>query len=173
MENEDVIREKMEGTRSSLTEKLETLEKQVVNTVQDATSSVTETVEAVKDTVNTVRETVQDTVQDTVNTVKGFFDIPGHVNRHPWAAVGGSVAVGFILGRIFAPPRVEIRRMEEASVRPSTGDLSLSSFASEGAQPAYRSPDYGHPNGKGQNGNGAHHGGLVSGLSSMLGMFQP
>ena len=70
MENEDLIRKKMEETRTSLTEKLETLEEQVAGTVQGATAAVSDTVETVKDSVEETVSTVKDTVQETVGTVK-------------------------------------------------------------------------------------------------------
>ena len=85
----ELIREQMEQTRASLTEKLETLEHQVVDTVQGATT-------AVADTVDTVKEAVQDTVE----TVKDTFDVRVQVERHPWAMMGASVALGYLGGRL-------------------------------------------------------------------------
>jgi ElaB/YqjD/DUF883 family membrane-anchored ribosome-binding protein len=111
MENEDVIREQMEDTRTSLSEKLETLEKQVASTVQGATSNVAETVEAVKETVTKVTDTVQNTVDsvkesvhDSLDAVKGCFDIPALVRSHPWAMFGGSVALGFLAESLLTAP---------------------------------------------------------------------
>src|SRR5262249_39701668 len=93
-EEPDVIRQQIDETRESLTEKLETLEGQV----KDAVSTVTDTIETVKSTVeNTVEsvksgventvETVKSSLSDTVDTVKETFDLSRHVDRHPWAAV--------------------------------------------------------------------------------------
>jgi len=115
-----MIRQQMEETRSSLQEKLETLEHQVVNTVQESVAAVTDTVESVKtavqDTVDTVKDTVQgtvdtmkdtvqgtvdsvkDTVQETVATVKEHLDVRQYVERNPWAMFLGSAAVGYIGG---------------------------------------------------------------------------
>jgi len=106
----------MEQTRSSLADKLEVLEQKVTDTVQDATSAVTETVqeakEAVADTVETVKETVtstvdsvKETVASTVDAVRDTLDISGQVQRHPWAMVGGSVALGFLGGLFLGPSR--------------------------------------------------------------------
>lgn len=110
-------RQQMSDTRASLAEKLDTLEKQVGETVQDATQSVVtvketvqETVESVKDTVQDTVQTVKETVHDTVATVKDFLDIGAHVERNPWIMMAGGVAVGFISGRLLhagedqAPP---------------------------------------------------------------------
>ena len=61
----EVIRQQMEDTRASLSEKLESLEQQVVGTVHDA----------------------RDAVADTVQSVKDAFDIKLQTRRHPlWPA---------------------------------------------------------------------------------------
>jgi ElaB/YqjD/DUF883 family membrane-anchored ribosome-binding protein len=100
----EVIRDQMQETRTALTEKLEALESQVSSTVQNATAAVTETVQAVKESVTDTVGTVKDTMQETVSTVKesvrDAFDLPGHVERHPWVAMLGSVAVGYVAGRL-------------------------------------------------------------------------
>lgn len=105
MENEpEVIRDQMQETRTALTEKIEALEQKVTSTVETATSTVQETVQtvtdAVQDTVGTVQETVEDTVSTVKETVRDTFDLPGHVQRHPWVALAGSVAVGYLAGRL-------------------------------------------------------------------------
>lgn len=86
----EVIRQQMEETRTSLSEKLEALEGQVASTVKDTTESVTETAQAVTQTVQSVTE---------------FFDIGGHVERHPWAMMGGGLVLGYTLGCLLAPGR--------------------------------------------------------------------
>jgi len=90
----DVIRQHIDETRSSLTEKLETLEGQVRGTVQDAKATVEDTIENVKATV-----------QDTVASVKKTFDLRYQTEQHPWAMVGGSVVAGYVLGTLATPPR--------------------------------------------------------------------
>jgi ElaB/YqjD/DUF883 family membrane-anchored ribosome-binding protein len=114
MPKPEVIRQQMEETRASLAQKLEVLEDKVTSTVQEATEAVSETVEnvketvadtveAVKDTVEGTVESVKDTVSTTVETVKETFDLAGHVDRHPWAMVGGSVLVGVVGGLLLGP----------------------------------------------------------------------
>jgi ElaB/YqjD/DUF883 family membrane-anchored ribosome-binding protein len=85
----DVIRQQIDETRSSLTDKLETLENQVRGTVQDAKATVQETIQSVKATVN-----------ETVDSVKRTFDLNYQVEQHPWAMVGGSVLAGFLVGSL-------------------------------------------------------------------------
>jgi ElaB/YqjD/DUF883 family membrane-anchored ribosome-binding protein len=103
MDDEDMIRGQMEDTRTSLTDKLETLEHQVSDSVHDATSNVADTVEAVtdsvQDTVASVKETVtavKESMRQGVSAVKAFFDIKDHADRHPWAVMGGAVVVGYV-----------------------------------------------------------------------------
>jgi len=117
MENdktEEQILRDMNETRSSLTEKLETLEKKVVGTVESATSAVNETVGSIKDSVHETVATVKDTVHETVasvnesfkggvESVKDALDVQAHVQEHPWLMVGGSVAVGYVLGSVLSP----------------------------------------------------------------------
>lgn len=101
MDNEsEAIRQQMDQTRASLTEKLETLEHQIVETVQGATSAMTDTVETVREAVHDTVAEVKSTVNDTVDSVKSTFDLPHHVDRHPWLMVGGAIAVGFLASRI-------------------------------------------------------------------------
>jgi ElaB/YqjD/DUF883 family membrane-anchored ribosome-binding protein len=121
MANEpEVIRQQMEETRTALAEKLETLENQVVETVHEATSAVSETVESVKDAVQETVDTVKDSVQDTVASVKETFDLRRQVDQHPWAMVGGSVAVGFVAGSLLPEARSAGSR-QIASLGPSDG----------------------------------------------------
>ena len=88
----EVIRHQMEETRSSLADKLETLETQLGETVEVATEAVSSTVETVQETVETVKETLDPRIQ---------------VERHPWLMMTGAVAAGYIAGCMldFGPTR--------------------------------------------------------------------
>jgi len=70
----------MEATRNDLSDKLDKLEKQGVNTVQEATSTVAEAVHGAKEVV----ENVKDTVEGAVEGVKGTVE-------NVTGAVGGAV----------------------------------------------------------------------------------
>jgi ElaB/YqjD/DUF883 family membrane-anchored ribosome-binding protein len=154
MENEDVILEQMEGTRTSLTEKLETLEKQVANSVQGATSNVAETVETVKETVEAVKDTVQDTVatvkesvegtidsvretvQEGLSAVKEMFNIPRLVDEHPWAMVSGAAGIGFLCGKLFASPAAKRRAFADTPAMSLPPDHYSGEDLSAPARPA-------------------------------------
>jgi ElaB/YqjD/DUF883 family membrane-anchored ribosome-binding protein len=136
MDNEsEVIRQQMEETRTSLAEKLETLEQQVVGTVQGATTAVADTVESVKDAVQETVSTVQESVHDAL-------DLSRHVERHPWAMVGGSVALGYLAGRLLGRAAGDQTRETQLVSR---GDLSTSWPAErangrQGHRPSEESP---------------------------------
>jgi len=88
----EVIRDDMEQTRANLADKLGALENQVRETVSTASETVTSTVEGVKEVVSTVSETVE-SVTESVNIYK-------QIEQHPWAAVGISLAAGFVAGQL-------------------------------------------------------------------------
>jgi ElaB/YqjD/DUF883 family membrane-anchored ribosome-binding protein len=115
-EPEEVIKHQMLETRASLAEKLETLEQQVVGTVQSATNAVADTVESVKEAVQETVEMAKSSVQGTVEAVKETFDISGHVQSHPWVMFGGSVALGYACGCLLRRARhsAERRHLEAA-----------------------------------------------------------
>jgi ElaB/YqjD/DUF883 family membrane-anchored ribosome-binding protein len=94
------IRQQIDETRSSLTEKLEALEDHVTDTVQNARESVEETF-----------QTVKETVQETVATVKETFNLPLQVERHPWAMLGGAFVAGLVSGAMVGETRRRWRRM--------------------------------------------------------------
>jgi len=100
-----LIEKQMEETRKDLAEKVELLEKQVVATVKETTQAVTETVSSVTEAVQSTVGSVTDTVQKTAETVKETFDVRKQVEQHPWLAVGGAAAAGYLLGMLLTPRR--------------------------------------------------------------------
>jgi len=130
----------MDETRTALQDKLETLEQQVKNTVQEATEAVSDTVSTVKDAVQDTVDTVKDTVQETVETVKGTFDIAGHVEAHPWPMVLGATAVGFMVGRLLKRWETPTLAVQSAP-RHTVGMGTANGFAySETPPPAVQAP---------------------------------
>jgi ElaB/YqjD/DUF883 family membrane-anchored ribosome-binding protein len=110
----EVIRQQMEATRASLTDKLEALENKVVGTVHGATTAVSDTVASVKDAVQETVQTVKGSVRETVASVKDTVDITHHVETHPWLMFGASVAAGFLGGKLLLGPAPARRSAYEA-----------------------------------------------------------
>jgi ElaB/YqjD/DUF883 family membrane-anchored ribosome-binding protein len=137
-EDPEVIRRRMEQTRSSLAEKLEVLEQKVANTVEEATSAVSETVHEAKEAVAETVETVKETVTSTVETVKETLDFRAHVRNHPWTAVGGSVAVGFLGGWLMGPehPHAHAGSHEPAAAEPEAEPEREAAWSGPSHQPA-------------------------------------
>lgn len=146
MDNQsEVIRQQMDETRLALSEKVELLEKQVVDTVHDATSAVSETVGSVRDVVNDTVQTVKDSVQETMDSVKNSLDVSRQVKQRPWTMMAGATAVGFLGGCL-------MRRGGEG--RGSDGRANRimgASFASHGNGTG---PSYGVPMRSPERGNG-------------------
>lgn len=94
-----VIRQRMEETRASLCEKLETLEQRVVQTVTGTTAAVSETVETVKEAVQETVDVVKGSVHESVETLKHAFDPARQLDQHPWLFMAGAVAVGYLGSR--------------------------------------------------------------------------
>lgn len=138
----DVIRSQIEETRSSLTEKLETLEAEVKGTVQEAKETVLDTFQNAKETVSETIETVKDTVESAKESVKRTFDVSYQVNERPWTMMGISLVAGLATGALVGgstntSARVA-RGMSRASAppedQPGYGHASSSaSFLSGGA----------------------------------------
>jgi ElaB/YqjD/DUF883 family membrane-anchored ribosome-binding protein len=129
----------MQDTRTALTEKLEALEQQVVGTVQDARSAVTETVQTVREAVSDTVDTVKGTVEETVSTVKETFDLRRQTERHPWAMVGGSVALGYVTGRLAHRAAAELEHMP--AHRGETAPSPAASFIQRNGGPLYQGPN--------------------------------
>jgi ElaB/YqjD/DUF883 family membrane-anchored ribosome-binding protein len=109
MEDEELIRQQMEQTRTSLSEKLETLEQKVMDTVTETKSAIQDTVCTVKESVNDTVSSVKESMHEGVESVKGFVDVKAHVEERPWLMVGGSILCGYVLGAMLteSKPKME------------------------------------------------------------------
>ena len=124
----EVIRQEMDETRNSLTDKISQLEQQVVETVHEASEGMKQTVEAVKETVQSVKESVG----ETVDSVKDTFSIPRQVQRHPWMMMAAAAGSGFLAGYLLTGPAA--KRAPSVPVRaprrPGNGSYKDTSVAS-------------------------------------------
>jgi ElaB/YqjD/DUF883 family membrane-anchored ribosome-binding protein len=96
----DQIQDEMARTRASITEKVATLENQVIGTAQTAASTISGTVEAVKSLVEAAPDAVKQAATAVTETVKSAFNISGTIRDNPWTAVSVSAGLGFITGLI-------------------------------------------------------------------------
>jgi ElaB/YqjD/DUF883 family membrane-anchored ribosome-binding protein len=82
-------REGVEETRTSLADKMETLEQGMKDTWEGVTTDVAETVQA-----------MHGAVHDTTAAMGRALDFPAHVRRHPWLMIGGALLLGFVVGNL-------------------------------------------------------------------------
>ena len=85
-EEPDVIREQIEETRESLSDKIEALEVQVKGTIEGVTEAVDQTVGSVKSGIT-----------EGVEAVKRTFDLPYQVCQRPWTMLGLAAAAVYLL----------------------------------------------------------------------------
>jgi ElaB/YqjD/DUF883 family membrane-anchored ribosome-binding protein len=85
----DSIKQDLNDTRRSMTEKIDAIEGRVRGTVDDVKQSAHDAVDNVKQSA-----------YDMVDTVKEKLDVHQLVDDRPWTALGVSLAVGFALGKI-------------------------------------------------------------------------
>jgi ElaB/YqjD/DUF883 family membrane-anchored ribosome-binding protein len=136
MENEpELIRDQMQETRTALTEKLDTLQQKVADTVESITTPVTETVQTVKEAVSDTVDSVKETFSDTVDSVKETFNLSRQIEQHPWPIMLGSVAAGFMLGRLLPSP-VKTARSVGAGLDTVTAGMSEAAKGHNGIQKA-------------------------------------
>jgi len=88
-QDSDVIRQQMANTRCSISEKLDLLERRVVNTVEGASNAVADTV-----------ETVKESVRESVHSVQTSLDPIRQAERNPWATLAVSFGAGYVAGKL-------------------------------------------------------------------------
>jgi ElaB/YqjD/DUF883 family membrane-anchored ribosome-binding protein len=99
----EVIQKELEQTRSALAEKLGAIGEKVSGTVENVTETVENVTETVGQTVEAVTDTVQaagEMAQDTVEAVKQAFNFSEQYKNHPWLFFAGSMALGFVGGKL-------------------------------------------------------------------------
>jgi len=94
------IHQEIDKTRSDLTDKLQTLEEQVKDTVLNATEKVGDTIEQVTSTVQETVESAKSTVSETVGAVRQTFDLEYQMQVRPLTMLAGSVCVGLLAGAL-------------------------------------------------------------------------
>lgn len=114
IETPELIQEQMKETKSQLSDKLESLEQQlhVADAVQTTRTAVAATAEAVQATAATVSGAMQ--------SVSDAFDVRRQITQHPWVALGGAAALGYVAHQLMsesqqkaAPPLGEAATLGE------------------------------------------------------------
>ncbi len=104
-----LIQERMEETKSQLSDKLESLDQHlhVSDTMQTTRSAVNATAEAVQATAETVTGALQ--------SVTDALDVRRQIEEHPWMALGGAVVLGYIAHEVLNGTEWKISQPLEAA----------------------------------------------------------
>lgn len=124
----ELLQEQMKETKSQLSDKLESLEQQfhVAEAVQSTRTAVAATAEAVQATAATVSGAMQ--------SVSDAFDVRRQISQHPWMALGGAAALGFVAHRLLI-------ETQQKSAPPFDAASALADFPStDGQAPDYQQP---------------------------------
>ena len=127
----EVIELQMSDTRESLTQKINALETHVVDTLHNATSTVSDLLDSAKTVVPDTVADMKEAVSEQVNTT---FNVTQHTKDKPWAMVGGSAALGFIVGMWL------FRRGGQAMAQPSRSRTQADPFPAAAPKPAASAP---------------------------------
>lgn len=79
----------LEEPRTSLVDKLETLEEGIKDTWHGATAAATRMAAGVKSAAETTAHAVQGAAHSTSEAMGRAFDLPAHVRRYPWLMWAG------------------------------------------------------------------------------------
>jgi ElaB/YqjD/DUF883 family membrane-anchored ribosome-binding protein len=96
----ELVKQQMGQTRAALTEKVETLEKKVLGTVNEATDTVSQTVHEIGCTARETARDLRATMHETVSSVRDALDVSQQMRHHPWLMLSGSVFAGYVGGRL-------------------------------------------------------------------------
>jgi len=121
----DAIRKQMANTRCSISEKLDMLERRVVDTVEGATHAVNDTV-----------ETVKSSVRDSVHSMQTNLDPIHQADRHPWTMFAVCMGAGYAAGKILEgglAPRPTVIDQPASWPHPSPSSEAASHSANHGS----------------------------------------
>lgn len=111
VEQTQQIRKQMANTRCSISEKLDLLERRVVDTVEGATNAVNDTV-----------DTVKTSLRDSVHSIQSGLDPVRQADQHPWTTFAVCLGAGYAAGRLLegrAEPRSAVIDQPAAWPHPS------------------------------------------------------
>jgi hypothetical protein len=90
VQESEVIRCRINATRTALSEKLQELERQIMQP-----SAPTECCQEVAEEPH---QSVKESVKGTMAQVKEAFDLPRQMQKHPWAILAGAAGLGLLGG---------------------------------------------------------------------------
>jgi archaellum component FlaC len=109
-QRENQLREDIEDTRVAITEKIETIENRVhqtmdgtkstIDTVMNNIKSVQGTVEHTESTIDSIIGTIKQSMDEATERAKYAADLMEQVNKNPWIMFSCAVLTGYALSSI-------------------------------------------------------------------------
>jgi ElaB/YqjD/DUF883 family membrane-anchored ribosome-binding protein len=126
-QGESRVRQDIEETRTSMTEKIEMFEERGHETmagtqssrdhVMDNVKRVHGTVEETKSTVDNVLEAIKNAMDETIERVKYTSELIEQVHQNPWIMFGSAILTGYVLSSVNRR-----RSFDQDHVRQQDGD---------------------------------------------------
>jgi hypothetical protein len=110
-ENLELIEQQMRETRSNLSGRVETLEREVFGMVHETTTAISGSMENAKAAVHETVSEVKDSFHEVLETLRDTVDIRLQVERHPYAMLCGAVLLGYLAPRLI--DRLTIQRSSQ------------------------------------------------------------
>jgi hypothetical protein len=96
----ETIEHQMKVTRSTLAERAEALERQLFGMVHETTTAVNESVQSAKDMVDGAVGEIKESAHQFIDGLTEAFDLRLQVQRHPYAMICGSMALGYLMPQL-------------------------------------------------------------------------
>jgi ElaB/YqjD/DUF883 family membrane-anchored ribosome-binding protein len=93
------VQGQMRDTRAHMSGRIHALGDKVLGMARDAAGAVDDAARGVGEAVHAAGGQVRAASESALASVRRALDVRTHVRRHPWLAVGGAVALGFIFAR--------------------------------------------------------------------------
>ncbi len=85
--------------RPAFVDTLEAMEDGLKDAMHEGRDAVTAVAGAVNDTVEATGKVAREGARGAADVLAWVLDVPGHVSRHPWVALGGAILAGALLVR--------------------------------------------------------------------------
>jgi ElaB/YqjD/DUF883 family membrane-anchored ribosome-binding protein len=88
-----------EETRPAFVDTLEAMEDGLKDAIHEAHDAVTAATDAANDTLEATGKAAREGARGAADAFARALDVPGHVSRHPWVALGAVILAGLLLVR--------------------------------------------------------------------------
>jgi ElaB/YqjD/DUF883 family membrane-anchored ribosome-binding protein len=141
-QRESRIKEEIEGIRSAMIEKMETIENRVYKTIEGTKSTIDDamcSIDQIKGTIEETKlamdkniDTISLAVDETLIRLKSTADFVDQVKKNPWIMFGTAILIGFAMGCLNRGELLSVHQAQRPQAKSSSelnGHVSLSSLS--------------------------------------------